>query len=155
MPRAFSLVELVIVIAIIVTLGAIAAPRYALSATRYRCDAAMRRVAADLEYARAFARSSGTTVTVTFDVGAEAYEISGVDGLRIRTDTYRVELDEGPYNASLFSAWFDAFLVPDDPAAIIFDPYGVPDSGGIIVLAIGTETRMVTVGASGVVTTSP
>ena len=43
--------ELVLVMVIVATLAAIAVPRYAQATSRYRADAAARRIAADLSLA--------------------------------------------------------------------------------------------------------
>jgi Tfp pilus assembly protein FimT len=154
MRRAFSLVELVLVVAIMITVAAIAAPRYASASTRYRADAAMRRVAADLEYASETARHTSSDVTVTFDPVAHSYTVSGVAGLRDAADAYVVELAGAPYFAALGTLQLDAPLISDATDAIVFDGHGRPDGAGKLFITAGSETRSVAVAASGTVTTS-
>ena len=57
----FTLIELVMVLAIIGLITAIAAPRYAASLARYRAESAARRVAADLALARREAAASSSS----------------------------------------------------------------------------------------------
>src|SRR5204863_23675 len=57
--RAFSLIEITLVLMVMGVLAALAVPRYASALARYRADAAARRIVADLDLARTTARSSG------------------------------------------------------------------------------------------------
>ena len=72
-----SLLETTIVLAIIATLAAVAAPRYGNSLARYRVDAAAQRVAVDLAAARRHARMSSAPCGVTFDHLQNRYTVSG------------------------------------------------------------------------------
>ena len=63
----FSLLELVIVLAIVATLATIAAPRYGASLAAYRVESAARRIVADLALARSMARTENRRVIVKFD----------------------------------------------------------------------------------------
>ncbi|MHC4992904.1 MAG: pilus assembly FimT family protein, partial [Planctomycetota bacterium] len=57
--RGTSLIEVVIVLAVIATLAAIAQPRYAGALSRYHADSAARRIIADFAAARQRARATG------------------------------------------------------------------------------------------------
>ena len=59
--------------AIIVIVAAIATPRYANALTRYRAEAAARRVAADFQLARRTAKSTSSSRTVQFDAVNHSY----------------------------------------------------------------------------------
>lgn len=135
--RGFSLLELILVLAIVATLAAIASPRYGYALARYRAEAAARRVAADLELARATAKADSTSVTVMFNLADNRYELIGVTSLdRDFTDAELVLSDE-PYRSRLVAAGFNGNQV------VVFDGYGVPDSGGTVVVSCGSVTRIV------------
>ncbi len=104
--------------AIMTTLSAIAVPRYAVSLARYRVDAAAKHVKAELSLARKTAKITGASLTV--DVS-----------------DYQAILSESPYRALIVSAQFDG----DDE--IVFDGYGVPDSGGTVTVQVGVMQRTV------------
>ncbi len=64
----FSILELVLILAIIAVVAAIAAPLYASSLSNYRCEAAAQRIIRDLAVTRAETRSGSTNITVTLDL---------------------------------------------------------------------------------------
>ncbi|MCK4343311.1 MAG: prepilin-type N-terminal cleavage/methylation domain-containing protein, partial [Phycisphaerae bacterium] len=129
--RGFTLLELVMVVAIVAILASVALPRFANTLGRHRIEAAARRVAGDLNLARRQARLSSSDQNVVFDVSAESYQLPGLADLDHPTTGYEVQLDEQPYEVEILSAVFDA------DAEIIFDGYGIPDSGGSVVLVGG------------------
>jgi len=137
----FSMLELVLVLAIMTTLAAIAAPRYAASAARYRADLAARRIVHDLELARATARAKGAALTVRVRQGTDEVVLFNTAGLDPHLSEYCTKLFEPPYQADITTSAFDG----DD--YIIFDGWGVPDSGGTAVLTVGSETRTITLDA--------
>ena len=139
--RGFSMLELVIVLAIMTTLAAIAAPRYQESIIRYRADLAARRVAADLELAQATAKAKGSAQTVIINEGTDTVVLSGRAGLDPHVTEYCTELSESPYRADVTESSF-----PDDNN-IIFDGWGIPDSGGYAIVQVGSETRTISVDA--------
>jgi len=120
--RGFSLLELVFVLAIITILSAVAVPKYAAALARYRVDAAAKRVKAELLLARRVARMSGASQVV---------DISN----------YQSILSEPPYQAVIVSADFDG------DEEVVFDGYGVPDSGGTATVQVGVTQRTVVVDA--------
>src|SRR5438552_17658151 len=75
---AFSLVELMLVMAIIAVVAAIAMPRYSASLARYRADMAARRIVAALALAQAKARATSSSQTITFTAGG-SYQILGMN----------------------------------------------------------------------------
>lgn len=137
--RAFSLLELLVVMVVVATIAGIAAPRYARSLDRYRADAAARRVVADLRFAAAEARASSASRTVTFDTATDDYQIDGM------ATAYTVRLSDAPYSATLVSVVFDDPADPgDSTVAVVFDGYGRPDSGGTVIISSGSTTRTIT-----------
>ena len=135
---AFSLVELLFVIAIIAIIAAMGMPKYGRSVARYRAECAARRVAADLTLARASARASSTDRVVTFNTVAGSYTLAGVRHLDHASRPYTVALGEAPYHATLYYADFGGA-----PQAM-FDMYGAPKWGGKVIVRVGEFEETVT-----------
>lgn len=138
----FSLIELIMVITIISILAAIAVPRYAGALARYRVEAAAKRIIAEIEFTRQHARSTSTSTSIRIRVDTDLVEIFGVqdpdDPSSSNTVTF---LDRAPYRADVVSSGFNGNEI------VIFDGYGVPDSGGTVVLTVGSESRTVVLDA--------
>ena len=141
----FSLMELVMVIAIVGVLGAVAAPRYAAALHRYRAQAAAHRLAADLELARERAAASSETHTLTVAADGRSYTISPWTSPDGSETAYTVRLDAEPYLAAVV----ETHLGGDRRAE--FNGYGVPrNGGGSIVVGVGDARRSVAIrGGSG------
>jgi type II secretory pathway pseudopilin PulG len=134
---AFTLLELVMILAIVATLAAIAAPRYAAALTSYRAEGAGRRIVADLELARATAQAQSSRVTVYFDVVNDRYDIPGVPSLDDPGTDVGVDLSGEPHRADLVAANFGG----DDK--ISFDGYGITDNSGVIAVSCGTAMKII------------
>ena len=128
-------------LAILVTLAAMAVPRYGLAQSRYRADSAARRIVADLRLARAQAQSTSVAKSLAFDIVGSSYKVSGVQSLDRSGSEYIVHLSADPYRARIVSADFGGDV------AVTFDMYGQPDSGGSVVLKVGDELRQVVLDA--------
>ena len=127
----FTLIDLVMAIAVIAIVAAIATPRYANALTRYRAEAAARRVAADLELARQTAKSTSSSRTVEFDAVSDSYVIPNVRELDTAGTMYRVQLQDPPYQAQIVSVDLGG------DTEIVFDGFGIPDSGGFVIVQAG------------------
>ena len=138
---AFTLLELVLVIAIVATLAAIAVPKYARAICRYRAEMAGRRIVADLDLVRHNARFTGSSRTVTFRTAGNRYEIPDLPDINNPALPYTVHLGDEPYLAELVSVDFNT------TSSVVFDAYGRPDSGGKIVVRSGQTTQTVLVNA--------
>lgn len=148
MQRAFSLLEIVIVLTIVATIAAVALPKFAGSMAHRRADAAAARLIADLAYARRVAIATSTSVTVTFHVADGAYDLAGVDDPARPGEPYRVELAADPYRAAIVSATFDdAADDADSHAVVVFDGYGRPDSAGTVVISVEDAARTIALDA--------
>ena len=139
--RAFSLIELVMVIGIMAIVAAIATPRYAQSVARYRVQTGARRMVQDLAMARERARSLGASQTVVFNPRSDSYQIAGVRALNGTGSDYTVDLAGGLYRSKLVSANFGG------DRTVVFNGYGYPDSGGTAVVRIGDITKTVVLDA--------
>lgn len=135
--RAFSIVELVVVILIISVLAAVSTPAFMDSLLFHRVESAARRVKADIEYQRQRARLTSTSQTVTFSNGS--YTLSGAKSLDDPTSVYTVNLKQSPYLLDSATANFSSTQV------LTFDGYGSPSSAGTVVLVAKTHQCTVTI----------
>jgi len=139
--RAFTLVEVVMVIGMIALLASIAIPRYDGAVAQYRADLAARRIAADLQLTRAEARATGKSLSVTFDLAGQSYDIVGLPDWRHPSQDYHVNVNETPYHATLLKVSFAG------ATTATFNAYGVPSAAGAVVVTAGAATRTVTLEA--------
>jgi len=138
---AFTLLELVIVVAVLGTLAAVAVPRYADFLAEQRVAAAARRLVADLALAQRTAKMAGAPQTVTFNVAADRYTLVGMpDPDRANTE-YTVVLSADPYGAKI-----TAISLGGDNA-LVFDGYGVPDSSASVFVRVGERAKSVSLDA--------
>ena len=130
------------VVAIMAILAAVAIPRMAETVSRYRLEAAKTRILNDLALAQRRARVTGTSRTVRFLPAQEAYRLPEEAHLDNPSGVYRVQLWREPYEVDLVSADFDG------DADLVFDGFGLPDSGGTVVIERGGYTATITVDAN-------
>jgi prepilin-type N-terminal cleavage/methylation domain-containing protein len=140
----FTLLEVLLVLAIVAIFAAVAAPRYGRASGRYRADLAARRVMADLCLAQSCAKAASSSRTVSFSTATERYQLLNVpspDGL---SGDYTVVLSAEPYNADLTSANFNG------SSQVVFSGWGLPTNGGTVVVSTGSQQRTIVVdGATG------
>ena len=136
---AFTLLELIVVVAVMGVIAAIAVPRYSEFIARGRADATARRVVADLAFAQRLARRSGSAQRVSFSKNFDRYLLVGVPDPDHAASDYMVALSDEPYQAQIHSADFGG------SPEIVFDGYGVPDNGGAVVVHVGDQARQIDV----------
>jgi prepilin-type N-terminal cleavage/methylation domain-containing protein len=153
----FSLLELVLVTAIIAVMAAIAVPRFGRASGRYRADLAARRIVADLAYLQSAARRSSCLKRAVFDSGADQYTMEGIADMDRPGQVYTVNLSDPKYGADLASATFQNSNGYVSTTYLSFDMWGRPQCGdppgnpmaplvsGSIVVQVGAETRTITV----------
>lgn len=139
-PTAFSLLELVLVLAIMATMAAIAVPRYANSLARYRADMAAHRIAADLEYARAAAAAASSSRSVAFHPDTDRYELTGLEHPDHPGSPYEVRLQETPFHTDLTEVVFGT-----DSQTVVFNGFGLPDNGGKVAVRAGDRVRTIVI----------
>ena len=137
----FSLIELVLVLAIIGIVASIAVPRYVSALTRYRADAAGQRLVGDLQQTRSRARTASASFSVTFNPDTDIVQVRGplVGGAADLVSL--TEYAAQPYNA-------DITVISLTNNQIIFDGYGKADRSGAITLLCGDQVRTITVDAN-------
>ena len=138
----YSLVEMVIVSALIGVCASIALPRYMGSMQHYEIDLAAQRIVNDLALAQSRANNTSTSVTMTFNAASSSYQIIGLPDFDRPATTYAVNLANNPYYVTLTSANFGG------ASQIVFNGYGIPTQGGTIVITVGTLQHTITVDAS-------
>ena len=139
--RGFTLLELVLVLAIVGVMAAIAAPRFAASSAVHRAESAAWRIKMDLALARRLAKSSSGNQSVGFAVATGQYTLSGVLNGNDASGIYTVRLTERPYEAQIVSADFDS------SSTATFNGFGQPLSGGSVVVKAGYVTKTVVLDA--------
>ncbi len=139
--RCFSLAEVVVVVVIIGTLAMIAVPRLSNSIALQRVQAAGRRIVVDLAFAQRQAKNSNVAQTVQFNTAADSYSFIGLPHPDHPALDYGLSLQQEPYGTTLVSADFGG------DQEVVFDVFGVPDSGGSVVVRVGSHVRTITVDA--------
>jgi prepilin-type N-terminal cleavage/methylation domain-containing protein len=143
---AYTMVELVITVAIIAIMSAIAIPHYGRSLTRYQADVAAKRVAADIALARGNARIQSITQTVDFSTPANGYTLTGMPDPNHPAQAYAVDLTASPYTSTLVTAAFGSSVAVS--RKISFDRFGAPSAGGTVVVQAGDFKKTINVDAA-------
>ena len=129
--RAFTLVELAVVLVVLGVLAGIAVPRYANFQAHQRVRAAVGRVYADLALAQRQAKFSSSSQTVTFDTAADSYTLDGMPHPDFSGIDYTVRLSQPPYEVKILAAAFGG------DKQLVFNGFGEPDSAGSLVIQVG------------------
>jgi prepilin-type N-terminal cleavage/methylation domain-containing protein len=154
--RAYTLIELVLVLGIMVVIAAMAAPRFGDSIARQRADGAASRIVSDLNYARALARMTSASVTVTFDPTRDKYTIpTAADPLCNTPAPYVIDLGASPYRVNMLggAAAPAGGAMPNTGSgnstfSITFDGFGEASATGWIVVQAGNWSREVSLDSS-------
>jgi prepilin-type N-terminal cleavage/methylation domain-containing protein len=139
--RAFTLVELTVVAALVAIFAAIAVPRLSSVLRNQRVNAAARRVAADLAFAAAKAKAASASRTVVFSVSGGSYTIPQEAPLDSASGVYTVALTADPLRAAITEANFD------NTATATFDGYGRPTCAGYVKVRADGVVRTISIDA--------
>lgn len=137
--RGYSMIELVIVLAILGVFAGVATVRLANSAERARVEAAARRIVNVIDDARSRARTHSAACKILFSTSPAGFEIKGVTSGAAELD--RLRMDRDPYRVELKTQ----NLSGDD--SLEFDRYGRPATGGRVLVTSGRHQRIVVVDA--------
>lgn len=136
----FTLIELIMVLAIVVILSAMAIPRFSGSIARSRADAAARLIQADLALAQRHAMTASVAQGVTFEITSTTavLRLTGMPDRDHPDQEYAHDLLQEPYGLTRVDPDFGG------SQGVKFDIYGTPSAGGTVVIQVGSETRTIT-----------
>ena len=145
-----TLIDLVVTILIIAITAATAAPRMTEALSAYRVRTAAEHVAADLNYARRYARITSSNCTASFTLDPPSYVLSGVPASNHSGADQAANLDDLGYGISFTTADFDG------EAMVMFNQYGrpiVPSTGaplasGVITVQSGNASQNIVIDAA-------
>jgi type IV fimbrial biogenesis protein FimT len=147
-PRGFSLVELLVVLAIIGMTAAIATPSIAATVRAYRAGAAARQLMTDFQFAKMGAVSQRVNYRVSFNTGQNRYWIERWNGGGwTQVDAVRALATPGTAYFTQGAALNVAFTGGN--VFVEFTPLGVASSNGVATVRVGTAARDVSVNAIG------
>ncbi len=128
--RAFTLIEITIVLVVVGVVFAIATPRFSHAGSQRRMDLAMERIERDFRLAEQDAWHTGSSRELVFDVANNTYEIVGMTDAM--GNPYIVDLSRAPYNLSISSVDFAG------DTRLTIDGRGGTPVGGSVVLTDGS-----------------
>lgn len=139
--RAFSLIELLMVMIMMGVIGAMAVPRYQNSLAKYRVDSSANRLIAELERARETARAGSVTIKATVKTSDSTCSFTGVKSLDLKSGTTVIEFNKDPYSTKIRATTYAV------GGALTLDAWGQVATAGTIDLVSGGEARRVHVEA--------
>jgi len=139
--RAFTLIELVVVIVLIGIVSAVTIPRFAASAVRYRVDSATHLFLADFGFVSSRAESTSQTRSITFSGLQDSYILVGERDPANPLKDRAVNLSRPPYEVDLLGAAFGG------DSQLDISGYGLPLESGQVTFAAGLLARRVSLTA--------
>lgn len=139
MRRAFSLLEMVIALAIIAALAVVAVPRLSAAQTGSRLEAAENRILSEYQSAAELARARGSGVTIHFSTANDRMTISEGTAAAPGAELRRVEFAAAPYECDL-----TAITSLTVPGSIDVDAFGIYSQSAKVSFRVGGVTRAIT-----------
>ena len=136
-PRAFTLIELVMVIVIMSVMAAITIPRFASASNRYRVDAAVQQILADVNMTAAVANRASATRTISFDPDSDNYTLVGQTSPVNPAEDWVIQLGVEPFGVNLARVTFGA----DDDLPI--SGHGLLAESGELTVTAGRTARKI------------
>ncbi|MFO0830272.1 MAG: type II secretion system protein [Phycisphaerales bacterium] len=135
--RAFTLLEVTIVVVILATAALIATPRLFGTTSRARLQAAAQRFAQDVEATRERARTLGVYQTMCFS--GTGYTI--MQRTPSTEEKVTVVLADDPYRSQI------GYVSLKSGSELSFDAFGVPSSSALVKITNGNDSYYVTINA--------
>ncbi len=137
-PRAFTLIELVVVIVIMAIMASVAIPRFASAASRYRVDAAVQQIIADVNTTSAVANLASETRLIQFDADAESYTLVAQPSLSDPATDQVIDLSIEPFRVNLLQISFGG------DSELQISGFGLLLESGQLTVAAGRNARRIT-----------
>ncbi len=146
----FTLVELMVAIAIMVLLMAVAIPSFTANQPRYRLKKAARDMVSAMQNARLKAVSENTSYRITFNVGANTYQVTSIgdDGIwGTADDTTEAPVNLVDYGSGIqygfgnaAADWSGNALAPaSQRATLTYTNRGMSDAGDIFITNLNND----------------
>lgn len=136
-PRAFTLIELVIVLVIVAIASAVAIPRFASASSRYRVDAAVQQIIADVSLTAALANKTSAAHSIRFEPADDRYVLVGQPSPANPAEDKAVELGLEPFGVNLLQVSFGS-----DTQAVL-SGHGLLTESGQLTVAVGRDARRI------------
>jgi len=146
--RAFTLVEILIVVVVVGTIAVAAMPSISETLDSMKATALAREIATDMRYAQTLALKTGVRHRVSFSAPGQAYAVRRARGSSWDLCTHPVT--KKPWKLMLGdTSRFAGLTVGDSQFGasdyLYYDNYGSPEAGGSVTFTLGGVTRTIRV----------
>ena len=137
--KAFTLVELVVVLLIIAIGSAVAGPAYSRALQTHRVEQAALRVMADLRLAKRHAQLTSASIYVDFDLATHTITIRGIDDFEKFGQPNSISLSSDPYRTQIVELDFNGLQTVE------FNGFGTAETLGSLRLQSGVAQKTVVI----------
>ena len=146
--RAYTLVEVLIVVVVVSTLAVAALPAASTALGNMKATALAREIATDMRYAQTLALKTGVRHRVSFSTDDQAYAVKRENGGSWDLCTHPVT--KKPWQVTLGGKSRYAGLTLKDARFgasdhLYYDKFGAPEAGGFVTFALGGATHTINV----------